>query len=465
MLFLLIALVSVTAVKSVMPSGFVGSDTYPILLTSRYHSPAEAWDVVSSRLMPGFFPVDFYRPAAGLIWGACFDRWGLEATNYLRLNLVIHMLNALLLLPLAKILFGDRGKLLGPAGAILFALYPLSVDNVPVVSRMPDLLAGTLILLALLLHASSSRPGRALLLAPGAITAFLASGVKETAFILPLLLFTFDISLDLRPGKAFRRAIPSFAALVLFLVVRRAVLGGIGGYEGGDAPITRAVSTLVEYVRTLLLPFGPLETYRYAGSAAFFGRLGAALLAAFLWFRNVPALSGEKNRRRPILFLIVWIAAIVALHLPVRRFERRYIYLASLPSSLLLVSLLLSGPKRAAARAVSAAAAFLVVWQISFTPTFGGYQEWKIGDRLAGEFLDTVYASDATPGGRLVLGECPWKVVTLPKAVPRIDQAFILSERSVKAYVALRYPWFEGEVVVTPKKVYVDRDGKTSYAR
>ncbi len=447
----------------VMPQGFVGSDTYPILLTSRYDSPATMWEMMGSRLMPGFFPVDFYRPVAGMIWGACYNWWGLDASGYLGLNQLIHMLNALLLVPISIALFGARGRRIGLAGAALFALYPLSVDNVPVVARMPDLLVGTLIMVTLLLHGAGSRWKAAPIISP--VVALLAFGVKEAAFVIPALVLAFDFCRLGNWRKSIIRAAPHTAALALFLLLRAGVLGGIGGYDAGDVPIVRAAGTLVEYVRTLFLPFGLLETYRYGGGLLpFLGRLGAGLLVAFLWQRNDPTAAANRDRSRAALFLGIWIGVVVLLHLPVRRFERRYVYLASLPSSLLLSWLMLAGPRGVFRRIGAAAAAFLVVWQLSFTPLFGGYQEWKIGDRLAREYLESLDPQLLESGDEsLVLTDCPWKVVARPRSVPRVDQAFILSERSIRGYAMLRHPGFQGEITVLPRKVYVDPDGNTTF--
>lgn len=462
-LCLVIAILAVTGMNPVMPVGFVGSDTYPILLTSRYDDFADMREMIGSKLMPGYFPTDFYRPVSGIIWGGCYRAWGLEARWYLKLNQVLHMLNALLIVPLAILLFGRRGHMIGFAGAAIFALYPLSVDNVPVVARMPDLLCGTLILAALLLHGARGRWRAGQWITP--LVSLAAFGVKETAFLLPALLIASDICRGRRWARSVVRAFPSALLLILYLVLRQSVLGGVGGYDAGESPLIRAGETLASYVRTLFVPFGPLETYRSSGVAPFLGRLGAGLLVALLWHRNDPGLPIRRSTGRAALFLGIWVAMVILLHLPVRRFERRYIYLASIPSSLLLAWLMLAGPRGPIARITSAAAAFLIVWQLSFTPGFGGYQEWRVGDRLAHEFLCGVDSeiAGAMPDRPLAFLDTPWKVIARPKRVPYVDQAFILSERSVKGYAALRHPTYRGELTVRARKVYMDPHGNTTF--
>lgn len=464
MLSLVIAIIAVANMNPIMPEGFVGSDTYPILFTSRYSSIAEMWQMIGSRLMPGLFPIDFYRPVAGIIWGACYRLWGLDAWGYLRLNQLLHMANALLLVPVAIALFGKAGRMPGFAGAALFALYPLSVDNVPVVPRMPDLLVGTLIMLTLLLH-SAKGPPRLLCRVAAPVICLAAFGVKETAFLLPALLFFFDLCRGRQWKASALRALPYAILLALYLTVRHSVLGGIGGYESEGSPFLRAGGTLVSYVRTLFLPFDPIEASRYSGMAPFLGRLGAGLLVALLWHRNDPMIPVRRETHRAALFLVIWIAAVVLLHLPVRRFERRYIYLASLPSSLFLVWLMLAGPRGRLGRIAASTAAFLIVWQVSFAPGFGGYQEWKVGDRLAREYLAHAepLILDASPDKPVTLPDTPWKVISKPKRVPYVAQAFILSERSVKGYMALRHPDYRGEITVGHQKVYMDAHGNTTY--
>ena len=457
---IVIAIMAVTSMNVVIPDGFVGVDTYPILLTSQFDSPSALWNVVREKLMPGFHPYfEFYRPVAGVVWGACYGAWGLEAGRYLQLNQLIHMVNTLLLIPMAMLLFGRFAKLIGFAGAALFALYPLSVDNVPVVARMPDLLAATLILVTLLMHGA---PVRWRKFSP--FVALLAFGVKEVAFLIPALVYFFDICRGRKWKNSAIRALPCAILLALFLVARNTVLGGIGGYTSGGGNMGSAGDTLVSFARTLILPFDPVETYRLGGHLNLLVRLSVGLLAALGWYRFGRGIRDKGEPNRAAIFLLIWIAAVIALHLPARGFERRYVYLASLPSCLLLARLMFaSPPRRIVGRMARSAAAFLIVWQVSFTPAFGGYQEWKIGERLAQAFLDGISLKAEALNEDISTMDCPWKISYRPDKVPYIDQAVLLSNRSVRGYLRLRYPGYSGEVSGRPRPVYIDADGNTSF--
>ncbi len=464
-LCLVIAMIAVANINPVMPEGFVGSETYPLLLASQYGTFSEMVEMISLKGMPPLFPGDSYTPAAGIIWGGCYQVFGLDAWGYLLFNQLIHMVNVLLLVPVAMSLFGGAGRKIGFLGATLFALYPLSVDHVPVVARMPDLLSATLIMVTLILHAVTG-PGRRAARIAAPVIAFFAFGVKEIAFLLPALLLIFDLCRGGTWKSSLLRALPCTLLLALYLVIRQSILGGPGGYETGDSPIAQAAVTLWSSIQTLLLPFGPIEAYRYGGGIVpFLGRLGAGLLAAFLWYGNNPMTFNRRGTNRPALFLAIWVGVVILLHLPLPIFARRDLYLASLPSSLFLVWLTLSGPRGGIGRIASSAALFLIVWQISFTPGFGGYQEWKIGDRHARDFLADVdqEIKNAWPDRPVEFPHTPWKTVSRPKRLPNIEEATMLSERSVKGYVALRYPEFSGEITVRPREVYVDTQGGTTF--
>lgn len=461
---LLPAAVALINLAPSLPDGLVGSDTYPILLTSGYHSPGELLDVLRSRLMPDFFPVDFYRPVAGAVWGAGRALWGLAPRPWLLLLLLIHAVNVTLIARIGPLLLEERGRAIGFLAALLLALHPLTPETVPVVSRLPDLLGGTLVLLVLLLRGGEARGAGRARAAGALLLALLAYGTKEGTYFLPALLFGFAMLRGRGPGRALRESIPYAAALLLFLALRRSVLGGIGGYGEEGAGTFHALSTAGAFLSALAAPFGPGETAAANGGADFGLRAAFALLLAILWTATTGRRADEPvagTRRRAILFLLLWIGLVVAVHLPVRRFSHRYAYLGLLPTCLLFAAIALGRVRSTAGRVLSALFVVLLFWNGTFAPLFGGYREWKVGAREAGVFLDNAArAIEAEPGRtRFFFSGCPWKVSLLRARTPHIQQAYILSSRSVRAWAALRFPEREMRIEVDRVRIEIEEVG------
>ncbi len=456
---LAVAVLAVVNTLPPMPPGFVGSDVFPILATSNYSNMSEFIDVITTRLMPDFFPGVFYRPVSGAIWGAEYGAWGLNARPYLTVNVVIHMLNVLLLIPLALVLFGCRRPWIGPLAAAIFACLPFSVDNVPVISRLPDLLSGTLILAVCAIHFAPQSGRKAMWIA--GLLALFAFGIKETTFVIPPL-----ISLGhLAKGKggvrgAIRKSWPFWLILFLYMILRFVVLGGMGGYPEEAGRRDPLLQIPAEFFSTLLLPFGFLETWKFAGARSFALRIGVSvlLLASYLLFaRSSARRSAAGSEAGPfpmsaLWFLAGWMGLLLLIIMSSGRFERRYAYLAALPGTLLIAALLLQGVRRNKGKLIACVAAFLVSWNLTFAPLFGGYDEWKDGGYLVNRFLERAdgLVEEAHPNQKIfAFPDCPQKIV-YHDHVPYISQAFLVGRRSLRAYFSLRFPGRELEIVVRP---------------
>lgn len=135
-----------------------------------------------------------------------------------------HALGALLLAFLAWRLMKDELAAL-MAGA-LFAVHPLHVEAVSIITFRPDLLCLAFMLVCILLHRESRlRAGwkAAAFLAASLAAAALALLSKETAVVLPILLLSTDAFFPTgarSPGR--RRGLWAGAALVLLYLVYRA---------------------------------------------------------------------------------------------------------------------------------------------------------------------------------------------------------------------------------------------------
>lgn len=225
---------------------------------------------------------------------------------------------------LAYAVLRKEGLGLGSAlgAALLFSFHPVHAQSAAWVSGLQDLLFGAFALLAYLAYRRSAereRPGAGALLVLGAAYA-LALLAKEPA--VGLLLFG-AVAAALPPGPAARR--PRAELLVMgivtagYFVYRFEVLGALAHRFPTAPSVPVALASvpiaLLAYARDLLAPVGLflLHPARPAPAVLSASALGAAagllaLLAAAFWgVRRRPALL------RPLLWIAVWIAPVLAL--------------------------------------------------------------------------------------------------------------------------------------------------------
>ena len=144
-------------------------------------------NVQDANLKELFFPHHagggYYRPLIGATF--LFDRfaWFAQPEMMHLENILLHLLNALLVFAVARLLYADspRSSLFPLVAALLFGLHPLATESVCWISGRTDLLAGVFVLTAFWFVVKYLREGRWLFLLP----AFLFMGVgalaKETA--------------------------------------------------------------------------------------------------------------------------------------------------------------------------------------------------------------------------------------------------------------------------------------------
>ncbi len=252
----------------------------------------------------GGIVADIYRPLRTLLFSLERRAFGLEPRGWHVVGLLLHALNAWLVLRLLWRLLGAAGPA-ALAGALLFAVHPVGVESVVWVSSQGDLLALALLLLTLKVLL---RPGLVRTIG-GAVLCLLACLAKESAIVLPALLLLRDRALA--PAEALPRRVSWARALLLALVVgayfalRFAVVSGPLAqveHPGGDvlASVRGALAALAWYAGALLWPSGfrfetDLPVPLSWGEPAVV--LGAGLLLTLLltglwaWLRGRPAVA------------------------------------------------------------------------------------------------------------------------------------------------------------------------------
>ena len=183
------------------------------------------------------------------------------------INVLIHGLNSTLVyLLLRRILRHDFGAL---AGALLFAVHPVHAGAVAAVFNRMDLLALTLLLPVAILWTplgADPVPVSPLVRVSAMASFFLACLTKETAFMLPGVLFGLEILRRKRPDRDSAinlMSIASVSGAAFFLrwavFAREGVSSATGTIKAGallpDATVFKMLKILLVNMRLAVLPF------------------------------------------------------------------------------------------------------------------------------------------------------------------------------------------------------------------
>ena len=215
------------------------------------------------------------RPLTNLTYALDRAMWGASSLGFHVTNVLLHMANVALLFLLAWKLVEDRqasGNTARPpisspatvafCAAALFAVHPMMTEAVGYISARPDVLSGTLFLIAFLAGRRFLRGGSiAWWIATVAlwVAALLA---KETAVVLPAVLWCYDRIVLARPLSWRRRVLlhaPLFGLAAAACVIRVAVFATIehaGRLAVGWRSLAQQPGAVWDYLRLLATPNG-----------------------------------------------------------------------------------------------------------------------------------------------------------------------------------------------------------------
>src|SRR5208282_5628319 len=191
-LFPLIAVVVIAAAYARAPLlGFVFDDDIIVksnpYITSVRHIPSYFTEHIWSNLV--LTHKNYYRPVFLLWLLGNYEEFGTDPLGWHLSSLLLHLGNAVLLYLLALRFTRERFSAL--AASLVFGLHPVQVENVVWASASTELLGTFLALAALLCYLRSleSTTRRVLLLAASVFLYTLAVLTKETAIVLPAIVF------------------------------------------------------------------------------------------------------------------------------------------------------------------------------------------------------------------------------------------------------------------------------------
>ena len=444
-----ILLATALTARRALPVGFVGQDTWPILLTSRVASGDDLGRVLSRELMDGRYPGNFYRPAFGLTVAVDRALWGLDPRGYQLASSLLYGAGGLVVFLVARRLLGPRA-LLGPSlAAAIFLLHPAHVEVVAVLARRPDLLCWLFGGLALALSPARSRGGSVL----AAILSFLAMMSKEAGLLVPGFAFVAAgfasdaASPSLRIRDAVRNSWLQGVALLAALAVRFAVLGGLGGHGAGvrEATLDRAPNAMLALWALLVEP-QPVIAAGVAGSPFVAGWSALLLLAIVALLRRPESRDVLRGAWPPLL----WLIALAATYALSGGLQPWYLVLPLACFALVLgaVAEAVLRLPRPASIAVAALLATGVAMQARHSPLLVRYDAWTTATREGTAFLDELAGrvEAARPGDRVEAPPIPSWVPARP-GERGVRGASVLAPYSVQAWLELRYPSLRTRVV------------------
>ena len=136
-----------------------------------------------------------YRPVVTLSYFVDYAIWQLQPWGYHMTNLIIHTLNVYLVYFTAYLLFKNR--ITAFISCLLFSIHPIFSEAINAVSYREDLLSASFLLVAFILfikyNESTNRRYFITWYALSLLTYLLAMLSKETAFVLPFLILSYDL--------------------------------------------------------------------------------------------------------------------------------------------------------------------------------------------------------------------------------------------------------------------------------
>ncbi len=362
----LVLLATFLAYSNTLGFKFVYDDRGQILANVQVHAwryvPHYFFEGVWNFAYPGIHG-NYYRPLFLLFLLLNYKIFGPYAAGWHLVSVAAHMGVTYLVYLLARRLTGGEGTAL--IAALIFGLHPVHIESVAWISGITDPLLALFLLPAFLCYLNTrEQASRRRLWLAGSLALYgLAMLSKETALILPILIFTFEwlwqdasnqSGLRLvfeRARTAVLRTVPFVLLTFVYLAVRWQVIEGLGHTMvplGFWTIVFTWPHLLMFYLWHLIGPFNLSVFYNVAyvrtpGLVPFILPLAGLASVGFLVFLGVRRLARTAPKDgRLAIFLVSWVLVpfIPLLDLsvlPVGEIAHdRYLYLPSIGFCILL---------------------------------------------------------------------------------------------------------------------------------
>lgn len=312
-----------------------------------------SWHISESYALKDLFLGDgsqYYRPLAVLSYSANFMLAGYNPASFHIVNIVIHLLNALLVYYLAISLLQDNPfkERFALIAALVFILHPLGTEPVVWISARPDLLSTFFFLLAMILLVQRREDASPRVLA-SLFLACMASLMSKEASVSLMAIAPIYLFIESGKGKRKHAVLLSaviFAASAVYVYLRSgkhitetvdrgiaSVVTGIATKPEGHPSLFDAVAAYGFYLKKLIFPFPLNFTIIDFDRTASLAVLAFALLATYVLLR--------RNRALLLPFLIVFAGIVPPVlayigKIPWTPLGERYLYLPMVGFSLLM---------------------------------------------------------------------------------------------------------------------------------
>ena len=215
------ALVAVAIHLPSLRHGFVGDDTFLVLGNPQVTGSSSLREVLLTDWFDhgGQGGIGYYRPVVKASFRLTYAVFGANPLPYHASNVLAHGLAVMCLCLLAA-------QLMRPVqaffAAALFAVHPVTVEAVDVITARSDVFAGLFVLASLAALIRWQDSGRLRWLWTSAVLSGLAYGSKESALLLPVAFFACAYHRG-QPGRRLRSYLPFATVWLGMLAIRLAV--------------------------------------------------------------------------------------------------------------------------------------------------------------------------------------------------------------------------------------------------
>lgn len=340
--------------------------------------------------------IDFFRPAINFSFFVMERIAPGNIPLHYSFNLILHFFNCLLAYHLVLLLLGSRNAAL--ATAVIFAVSSVHTGAVLWISARTTLISAMFVLLSLIAFASrtGSRRTRVTL---STIFLVLALAAKETAIAgLGLLAIVWWYLKNREPERSYALLllVPSSLVSILYLVTRKAVMGGFVRENWG--PGWHALRNIAGGFLYSLYPWPFLSLFKLKGGIIrepthpFLPEISVVAIIILLYW-----VGRKVHKSKEFSLAILWaLLALVPASLFRYRFfstvsitQNRYYYLSSI-GSILLITLLLSAlwNRRSRVRQIAAAALFVVICAGYMVKTHRIEKRWDLFTKQNGKVIE-----------------------------------------------------------------------------
>jgi protein O-mannosyl-transferase len=328
----LVLLITFIAYSGTLWFQFVYDDRGQILANPQVHYWRYAPHFFGDRVWSFAYPTvlgNYYRPIFMLWLLINYKVFGPYPAGWHLTTVGVHSAVTFLVYLLARRVLGDSRTAV--IAALIFGLTPVHIESVAWISGVTDPLLALFLIPSFLCYLNwrDRKDHARLWLAASLLLYALAALSKETAVILPLIVFAYEwlwrpVSEGLSPWRAafarlwrsLLRAAPMIAVTIVYLAVRWRVLQGLG-HDMTPLAISTIVFTWPQilwlYLKHLIWPVGLSVFYdipyvvRPGLRTFFLPAAGLALIALVIavWLRRL--LRKSPTSARTVAFALVWI--------------------------------------------------------------------------------------------------------------------------------------------------------------